>query len=786
MLTYTWHLHTTVLIISFSSILLCDLNSQCNPPDQLPSHICAAAPLTCLSDACYSTLNVPFVCCNNFCGLNTIINNPQYFQFIATATDVQVQIHVDNCSSGLGLQSAIVTFCGWQPCPGGNVPCADILDCNPGTSPGGTMVLNASGLVIGQTYWLLIDGNTESVCQYTIEYLTGVFEPQIYEEITMGESIPAVVCQGFDDFIMTAGPYITNAQAYEWHLEWNTTIITSPLPFNTIDIANNAPVGTWDICVRAFSGCDTSDIIFCFPVEIVALEDVEKDPATFCPEEFPFFWLGISIAGPGTYRKTLNNSNGCPYDSIWNVDAYPDVIPGFLDTISCQFPFFYQGFTYYDVGTYALDLPDMSIHGCDSFATLQLDFEFVDLFIEQLCIEGQSLLIPYLIESTLTVDTILYTWYTCGLDTLLSDQKNLVINAPGCYCLIYDSGSCSNTICSYYNLDPCSDSCSVISKSICVDESVLFYYDGPVTPGASYHWLIDIPGSSEVLYAESDTVEMTYDTTGCYQVSLTIVTDTSSFTCTDSFCIESPATTVSICCSLVSCVDCVDLSFILTGTAPWTIILSSSAGLDTISGILTPSFTHTVCINQEIDTFTIIGVTGSEDLCTGTILGDNFVIIAHAHDPIPVISITADTLLCAPDNMLSYNWHECDSTITIATTQCFTPPASGCYCVEVLSFEGCMAFACFDFVVATNEPSFKNGISVFPNPTPGHLAVRLPENISLPVEWNLYNVHGIKHENGIITEPESSLHLEKLTPGVYLMKLISRYEQVRVFKIIVQ
>ncbi|MBC8173629.1 MAG: T9SS type A sorting domain-containing protein [Chitinophagales bacterium] len=728
---------------------------------------------------------MPVFCCNGFCGPNSTINNPQYFQFIATATDVQIQIHVDICSAGQGLQSAIVNSCDWQPCPGGIVPCPDILDCNPGTSPGGTMVLNASELVIGQTYWLLIDGTSGSTCQYTINFVSGVFEPQIDEEITKGEAIPGIVCQGFDDFTMTAGPPIQNAHGYIWLLEWNASTVTSTEPINTIDIANNAPVGLWDICVLAFSGCDTSDVPFCFVVEIVAVEDVVKDPVTFCVEEFPFFWHEILIAGPGSYKKTFNNSGGCPYDSIWIVDAYPAVISGFIDTISCQIPFVYDGITYDDPGTHLLEFPGMSIHGCDSTATLHVEFEYVQLFIQQSCIEGQSLLQPYLINAGQSVDTILYAWYTCGFDTLLSNQKDLVINAPGCYCLIYDGGFCSDTICSYYYFNPCSDSCSVISESICVDDSVLFYYDGTSTPGASYHWLIDIPGSTDVFYSESDSVAMIYDTSGCYHVSLTIVGDTSSFTCMDSFCIEPVATTASICCSHVLCDDCVDLTFNFIGTAPWSIILSSSAGPDTISGIVTSPYLHTVCISQQKDTFTLISVTGFEDLCMGTVSGENFVIIAQNENLNPVINIV-DSVLCTNSFMLYYHWHECDSAFILETRQCYVPAASGCYCVDMLSQDSCTYQVCTDFVTGINETGSEISISVFPNPTTGRMELRFPASISIPVEWKLYDIRGIEQENGIITGYISSIQLKKLNPGVYFMRMRFSDEQVRILKLIIQ
>ncbi|MEP6795736.1 MAG: hypothetical protein ABJB16_15510, partial [Saprospiraceae bacterium] len=367
--------------------------------------------------------------------MNTIINNPQYFQFIATATTVEIDIHVDNCSSGQGLQSAIVTSCAWQPCPGGNVPCPDILACNPGTSPGGTMVLIATGLTIGQTYWLLIDGSNGSTCQYTIQFVTGVFEPQIDEDITSGEAIPAVVCQGFNDFTMTCAPSIPNAHGYLWHLEWNNTFLTSTLTSNTIDIDNNAPVGIWDICVQAFSGCDTSDIPFCFPVEIVAVDDVFKDPASYCPEEFPFFWHGISIGGAGTYMKTFDNADGCPYDTIWEVEQYPDVPVGELDTLFCMNsnfdPFFYEGETYDNAGTFDLDYPGMGLNGCDSSAHLNLVLGGIDAFIELTCENGEFVLTPIIQELLPANANIEWEWSESGTIILL--EKILRVLDGGCY-----------------------------------------------------------------------------------------------------------------------------------------------------------------------------------------------------------------------------------------------------------------------------------------------------------------------------------------------------------------
>src|SRR5688572_1163530 len=140
----------------FSIIFLEDLKSQCNPPTELPNVQCSEATVTCLQDACFETTNQVDVGWLGFCGINTQIHNPQYFEIIPVDPCISILIHVDGCSSGqTALQAALVTSCDWQPCPGSIVPCADILDCDPGTPPGGTMIIEACGLTPGVSLWLL-------------------------------------------------------------------------------------------------------------------------------------------------------------------------------------------------------------------------------------------------------------------------------------------------------------------------------------------------------------------------------------------------------------------------------------------------------------------------------------------------------------------------------------------------------------------------------------------------------------------------------------------------------
>ncbi len=529
------------LIIRRFCLLIClllslvKLESQCNPPDQLPTVFCADAPLTCLNNACYSTSEVSDFGLNGFCGTNTAIHNPQYFEIVPIASDIEIHIHVDNCEAGsTALQAALVTSCNWQPCPGGNVPCADVLDCDPGTGVGGTMVISASGLTPGVSLWLLIDGSSGSQCQYTIEYAAGILEPEITEEITFGGANPAIVCQGFDDLNMDVGPPISNAHGYIWDLGGLAANTTTTLPSLQIDIGNNTSPDIYDVCVLAFSGCDTSLIPYCFQVEVVEIDDVEKEPETFCPEEFPFFWHGQSISGPGDYEATFDNADGCPYDSTWSVDIYPEVPVGQIDTLFClddNFnPFIYEGENYDNAGTYELLYPNMGLNGCDSSAELNLALAGLDAFIEFNCVNGEFEL-EVLIQELIPVNgTVTYEWYDGGAAPIW-DLNPLLVTVGGCYEVIVTvetpAGSCS------FNLDQyCFDAAvhqppppvTQGDTLLCAQEGVIFeIIVDPFAEPYTYEWFG--PPEVEVTQNGSETVEMDFSFTMGGQVCVRAINE---------------------------------------------------------------------------------------------------------------------------------------------------------------------------------------------------------------------------------------------------------------------
>ena len=510
--------------------LLGKLMSQCNPPDQLPTVQCVNAPFTCLNDACYSTSSDSDFGQSGWCGNNTAVHNPQYFEIITIADNIEIQIHVDACQNGsTALQSALVTSCTWAPCPGNSVPCPDILDCDAGTGVGGTMTLTASGLMIGQHLWLLIDGSSGSQCQYTITFASGILEPQIDEDITEGEATPGIVCQGFDDLELSVGPNIPFAHGYLWNFEWNNQNVTTTLPSLTMDVPNNAPPGLWDICVLAISGCDTSDIPFCFPLEIIEIDDVEKDPITLCPEDFNFNWHGINISGPGTYTKTFDNPDGCPYDSIWVVDDYPEPDLGELDTLYClniSFdPFFYEGETYFSSGIYPLSYPDMGLNGCDSMAELHLTLAGIDAFIELTCLNGEFVLTPIIQELAPANANIEWEWLFEGA-TVWTEKVYSVLDG-GCYELYATVetpvGECTFLVggtqfC--FNADlywPVAPNLGFADTTVCAQEGIIFtVIEDPFGEDLVYEW--SAPFNVPVFQDGSNEAEMDFSNSSGGQV----------------------------------------------------------------------------------------------------------------------------------------------------------------------------------------------------------------------------------------------------------------------------
>ncbi len=420
-----WRLLVSLFLLTGIAV---DIWGQCIEieGDQVPTVNCGDAPETCLQNACYGTVNVPFVGFQGFCGPMTIINNPQFFAFTPLDTFASIEIRVTSCdgSGNSALQSAIIPGCDWT--------IDSVLVCDAGTPVGGTMVMSYDQFVPNQTYYLLIDGSNGAVCQYEITSVTNVFEPDINETLDNAFPDEVTACQGQDSYTVTANPALQNANYYSWSMPWGEEVSGSNIL--DVEVPEDAPLGTFTVEVYAYSGCDTVDMPWpTFQMEIVAVDDVDKAPFTFCPEDLPYAWGNQTINAPGTYTITVDNDAGCPYDSIWQVDVYPDVPVEEIDTVHCGIDLEYEGVTYSADGTYPLQYPGLGLNGCDSAANLNVVLIDLEGTLDFNCVNGEFVIAPTNVIYQPANATLDYEWFNGGVLIPNETLDNLSVVADGNY-----------------------------------------------------------------------------------------------------------------------------------------------------------------------------------------------------------------------------------------------------------------------------------------------------------------------------------------------------------------
>ena len=143
-------------------------------------------------------------------------------------------------------------------------------------------------------------------------------------------------------------------------------------------------------------------------------------------------------------------------------------------------------------------------------------------------------------------------------------------------------------------------------------------------------------------------------------------------------------------------------------------------------------------------------------------------------------------ILLAPGNMETYSWLLCteDGTDELGESEInFAPLMDGSYAVTVVNSFGCANTSpCYAFILnSINDVQGQGPISVFPNPTNGHLTIS-----GSPVKsYELYDISGRLIENGLIASPsnEFELILNEIPAGPYVLRLFHEkgHKNVRIF-----
>ncbi len=340
------------------------------------------------------------------CGGSAVLNNDDWIAFYAGTTTITVVITPSNCQSGGGNQGIQAGFYAACDDLGGvnmdglaSQPLS--LQCGCTTGP---VTLDFNNFVVGQTYYIMIDGCGGDICDYVINVTQGstVPSPPLNPSQITG---PTTICPG------AIVSYSTDAIFGIPYFVWTVvggTIIGNP---------NANPVQVQWNSSGSISVYGEND---CFTTESVSLDvNVEVPPPGNDEGEY---CAGSQYIYPG---------NGNPYTA----------------------------------GTYDIDFPGAGNLGCDSSVNLVViehPTPFIDI-IETIC-EGEEIIVggvPY--NTTGNWNIVLETSFGCDstiyLDLTVLDPYSFVLEPDPITCtveqVVINGGLSMGDAYEWYTFDGC-------------------------------------------------------------------------------------------------------------------------------------------------------------------------------------------------------------------------------------------------------------------------------------------------------------------------------------------
>ncbi len=379
-------------------------------PQPNPANACilpSELSLNCYEGATTGTTPVafpPFWC--------TTIENNHFFAFTATNTTVNFEIECTGCTTGNGIQAAVLET---TDCVNFNF----VSPCLGGINAGSTQTLTASPLVPGQVYYLMFDGQGGAQCNYTIN-----------GEQSNISGAPTELCipSNFQ------GAYSSTALS-EWTINPPTAGVILGSPISNTVIVNWVETGNHTICAQALACPGTPPEC----LEILVGEDVQTQQEEDICLGGTQICGGQSFSAPGVYFITYETWQGCDSLITCILNPIPPVITDPFEEDLCG-PTFYEvcGNFYSQSGIYTATC--QNYQGCDSLVTVDLAImEPIPVIAppdELGCDDDASLVLDGTGSNFNLVPngTTTYFWTGPGI-VGLDDQPTVEINQPGTYCL---------------------------------------------------------------------------------------------------------------------------------------------------------------------------------------------------------------------------------------------------------------------------------------------------------------------------------------------------------------
>lgn len=335
------------------------------------------------------------------------LHNTQWVGFVAGSASLTIRIDVTNCDLGDGLQIGIYN----------TVDCTSfdlVSNCDSGVPENTSQNFNASGLVPGGIYFLVIDGANGDICDFALTVLSGsVTAPQITSGVA-NILYPAPVCPGGN--VTFSATSVFGAGVYTWTQDG--TVIGYNQEVN-LDMPNFET--SFELCVTPSNPCSPDGPEYCETIE-VQYPDPEVLSETIC-EGDTYSYQGHSFSSTGNYTFTYVDGNGCdqPVELSLTVEEPSEA---FVEAEICEGTEFYVGNTGFSNSTFMQPVLLQSANGCDStvFLTLTVHPTYFEYDPQQIC-QGES----YTVSDGSTSYT--FTQSTTDVFTLQSSE--------GCDSLVY-------------------------------------------------------------------------------------------------------------------------------------------------------------------------------------------------------------------------------------------------------------------------------------------------------------------------------------------------------------
>jgi len=264
-----------------------------------------------------------------FCGS---IENNSFMQFTASASNVQLRIW-GSCTSGTGIQMLAFTSTSGL-CGSGSVlshGCFSPLNLN--TAPITGIPLTFTGMIPGQTYYLMVDGFAGAVCNYKIGADYGVqvsaFVTPSTSNICLGTTVPLAAGGGNGTYTWNPSPTLSGLTG--------SSVVASPLAtgtytytVNSASVDTSCPANTATATINVFdvptpnAGIDDT-VCFNPTGTIINLNGTSSNPVNATlwqyvapPGPTPTFMFAPSAASPvtsvivnqpGLYKFILRETN---------------------------------------------------------------------------------------------------------------------------------------------------------------------------------------------------------------------------------------------------------------------------------------------------------------------------------------------------------------------------------------------------------------------------------------------------------------------------------------------